>query len=119
MLNFMAIVYMVQTLIAQAFSKRIIQHLKEIGNSDYIICGDFNLVLGPYIDCSNYKNVNNPISRELHLDYMETNNVIDPFRDSNPQLKRYPWRRRNPCKQARLNLFLHLRICLNTLKLVK
>ena len=79
MLNFMAIVYMVQTLIAPAFSKRIIQHLEEKGHSDYIICVDFNLVLGPYIDCSNYKNVNNPISRELHLDYMENNNVIDPF----------------------------------------
>ena len=40
--------------------KKIIKHLKEIGNSDYIICGDFNLVLDPYIDCSNYKNINNP-----------------------------------------------------------
>ena len=89
-----------------SFFKKIIQHLEEIGNSDYIICGDFNLVLDPYIDCSNYKNINNPKSRELLLDYMETNDIIDPFRDSNPQLKRYTWRRRNPLKQARLDFFL-------------
>ena len=91
--------------------KKIIKHLKEVGNSDYIICGDFNLVLDPYIDCSNYKNINNPKSRELLLDYMETNDIIDPFRESNPQLKRYTWRRRNPLKQARLDFFSHLRVC--------
>ena len=67
-----------------SFLKKIIQHLEEIGNSDYIICGDFNLVLDPYIDCSNYKNINNPKSRELLLDCMETNDIIDPFRESNP-----------------------------------
>ena len=43
-----------------SFFKRIIQHLEEIGNSHYIICGDFNLVLDPYIDCSNYQHINNP-----------------------------------------------------------
>ena len=89
-----------------SFFKKIIQHLEEIGNSDYIICGDFNLVLDPYIDCSNYKNINNPKSRELLLNYMETNDIIDPFRESNPQLKQYTWRRRNPLKQARLDFFL-------------
>ena len=51
------------------------------------------------------KNINNP-NRELLLDYMETNDIIDPFRESNPQLKRYTWRRRNPLKQAKLDFFL-------------
>ena len=37
---------------------------------------------------------------------METNDIIDPFRESNPQLKRYTWRGRNPLKQARLDFFL-------------
>ena len=46
-----------------SFFKKKNQHLEELGNSDYIICGDFNLVLDPYIDCSNYKNINNPKSR--------------------------------------------------------
>ena len=55
--------------------------------------------------CSNYKNINNP-NRELLLDYMETNDIIDSFRESNPQLKRYTWRRRNPLKQAKLDFFL-------------
>ena len=89
-----------------SFFKKIIQHLEEQGSSDYIICADFNLVLDPYIDCSNYKNRNNPKSSELLLEYMETIDIIDPFRESNPQLKRYTWRRRNPLKQARLDFFL-------------
>ena len=37
---------------------------------------------------------------------METNDIIDTFRESNPQLERYTWRRRNPLKQARLDFFL-------------
>ena len=39
------------------FFKKIIQQLEEIGNSDYIICGDFNLVLDQYFCCLNYKNI--------------------------------------------------------------
>ena len=39
---------------------------------------------------------------------METNDIIDTFRESNPQLKRYTWRRRNPLKQARLDFFSHI-----------
>lgn len=89
-----------------SFFHRIFQYIEEIGNNDFIICGDFNLVLNPCIDCSDYKNINNPKARKVLLEYIEMNNVIDPFREIQPQLKRYTWRKRNPLKQARLDFFL-------------
>lgn len=88
-----------------SFYQKIFCHIEEIGNSEYIICGDFNLVLDPYMDSSNYKNINNPKARDTLLEYMEINNVIDPFRELHPQLKRYTWRKRSPLKQSRLDFF--------------
>lgn len=90
-----------------SFFQKIFQHTEEIGNADFIICGDFNLVLDPGKDSSNYKNINNPKARDRLIEYMEINHVADPFRENNPQLKRYTWRRRNPLKQARLDFFLN------------
>ena len=78
----------------------------KIGNADFIICGDFSLVLDPEKDSSNYKNINNPKARDRLIEYLEINHVTEPFRENNPQLKRYTWRRRNPLKQARLDFFL-------------
>lgn len=89
-----------------SFFQKIFKHIEEIGNNDCIICGDFNLVLDPHTDCSNYKNINNPKARDILLEYMQINNVIDPFRELHPQLKHYTWRKRNPLKQARLDFFL-------------
>lgn len=89
-----------------SFYQKIFCHIEEIGNSEYIICGDFNLVLDPYMDSSNYKNINNPKARDTLLEYMEINNVIDPFREIHPQLKHYTWRKRSPLKQSRLDFFL-------------
>ena len=34
------------------------------------------------------------------------NNMIDPFRENFPMLKRYTWRKKTPLKQARLDYFL-------------
>ena len=43
-----------------AFYENIFSHIDEICNSDFTICGDFNLVLDPNMDCYDYKHVNNP-----------------------------------------------------------
>ena len=82
-----------------SFFQKIFQHTEEKGNAVFIICGDFNLVLDPEIDSSNYKNINNPKARDRPIEYMEINHVTDPFRENNPQLKRYTLRRRSPLKQ--------------------
>ena len=37
---------------------------------------------------------------------IDIDNMIDPFRENFPKLKRYTWRKENPLKQARLDYFL-------------
>ena len=88
------------------FFQEIFQKVDDIGNTDFIICGDFNLILDPNKDCSNYKYVNNPKARDRVLKFIDEKNAIDMFRENNPELKRYTWRKRNPLKQARLDFFL-------------
>ena len=76
-------------------------------DTDYVvICGDFNLVLDPKIDCQNYAHINNPKARSVLLDTMNQMKLIDAFRTVHPTLRRYSWRKRNPVKQSRLDYFL-------------
>lgn len=90
--------------------------IQEIGNDTYIICGDFNLIVDPDIDCSNYKHINNPKARNYIINKIKENNLFDPFRELHPSMKRFTWRRKNPLKQARLDFFL---ITENMINLVK
>ena len=88
------------------FFKIISNYIDEIGNTDIIICGDYNCVLNPDLDYYNYKCLNNPKAREEVLDIINTKYLVDPFRENFPTLKKFTWRKRNPCKQARLDYFL-------------
>lgn len=54
----------------------------------------------------NYKSLNNPKSRLELLRLIEILNHKDLFRENNPNLKKYTWRRKTPVKQARLDFFL-------------
>ena len=69
-------------------------YITDFGNDSYIICGDFNLVLDPYLDCYNYRHINNPNARKKLLELIESNSLIDPFRQSYPELRRYTWRKK-------------------------
>ena len=86
-----------QTQIIQPFMK-IYLHTDEIGNSDFTICGDYNLVLDPNMDSYNYKHVNNPKARDKLLGKIYEKNIVDPFRETFPLKKCYTWRKRNPLK---------------------
>ena len=84
-----------------------IANLIDITNNDkYILCGDYNCILDPILDSYNYKHVNNPKARDKVIEMININNMIDPFRENFPKLKRYTWRKKNPLKQARLDYFL-------------
>ena len=79
----------------------------ELSEHDYcLICGDFNLVLDPIKDCRNYKNINNPRSRQYLLQAMGSLELRDAFRHLNKDLKRFTWHRKNPIRCARLDYFL-------------
>ena len=84
-----------------------IENLIAHSDADYnILCGDFNLVLDPEKDAFNYRNINNPNSRQSVLEIMNASNLIDIFRLCHPNDKCYTWRRKHPIKQARLDYFL-------------
>ena len=87
------------------FSK--IVELAQNENADHVmICGDYNLVLNPSIDCQNYTSINNPQARQKVLQMINDLDLIDSFRCLNKNVKRFSWRKKNPLKQGRLDYFL-------------
>ena len=71
-----------------------------------VLCGDFNLVLNPRMDCSNYVSINNPNAHHTLIETLNTYNLKDAFRYFNPDTSRFIWHRRNPIKQARLDYYM-------------
>ena len=82
-----------------------VQNILKEHPADYIICGDFNLVLDPHMDSYNYKHLNNPKARLSVLNISDLN-LLDIYRNTHQSIRRYTWRKRNPLKQARLDFFL-------------
>ena len=67
---------------------------------DFIIIGwDFNLVQHTNLDYNNYKNINNPKSRDIVLQLKEKYNLTDPWRLQNEDTRRYTWFNNNPVKK--------------------
>ena len=82
---------------------------KYIGEVDYtniVMGGDFNLVLDPNLDYYNYKHVNNPNAANKVENMILDLDITDIWRDLNPEIRRYTWRRPNPLQQSRLDFFL-------------
>ena len=88
------------------FFKQISSHIDNIHNTDIIICGDYNCVLNPELDYYNYKGINNAKARETVLEIINDKYLIDPFRENYSTKKKFTWRKKSPCKQARLDYFL-------------
>ena len=84
-----------------SFFERLNQLIEENTMDHLIICDDFNVVLNPEMDCSNYLNINNP-KRQVLLETINSHNLIDVFRYFHPDTQRY----KNPIKQARLDYFI-------------
>ena len=63
------------------------------------MCGDWNLVLKPEKDCSNYLHVNNPKARMMVLNFIEEENFVDIWGSMNEDSKAYTWRRLTPQKK--------------------
>ena len=67
------------------------EHVSEMGLSDIIMGGDWNLVLDPNTDYCNYKHVNNPLSRDRVEDMISNLDLTDIWRDLNAVCKRFTW----------------------------
>ena len=89
-----------------SFYNKVSEFIEHFDNQSIIMTGDYNLVQDQNLDTYNYLCINNPKAKEKVLDMMEMYNLIDPFRELYPEMKRYTWRKRTPFKQARLDFFL-------------
>lgn len=82
------------------------QKLEILGYNDIIIGGDWNLVMNPALDYHNYKHNNNTKAQEQVVELSAELDLIDVWREINPETLRYTWRRHNQRQQARLDFFL-------------
>ena len=77
----------------------------KFGDTNYIIGGDFNIVLNPKMDKWGGEN-ESPSKAALYLkSFLERNNIIDIWRTLYPDKKQYTWRRKNPMQQSRIDLW--------------
>ena len=88
------------------FYSKINQKIDELNLTNIIWAGDWNLVMNPNIDYHNYKHNNNPRAQEKIIDIMNEKGLVDIWREMNPEIMRYTWRRIRPMQQSRLDFFL-------------
>ena len=86
------------------------EKIQKLNNANIIFGGDWNLVLDPSIDYCNYKHNNNPKAQEKVIEISADLELVDVWREINPEILRYTWRRPNPPQQARLDFFLNGRM---------
>ena len=82
------------------------EKLQTFQNTYTIIAGDWNLVLNPDIDYCNYRHVNNQNAQEKVIQLIDDLQLVDIWREINPEIRRFTWRRPNPPQQSRLDFFL-------------
>ena len=83
------------------------QKIKDLGLTNIIWGGDWNLVLNPNLDLQNYRHVNNQKSQEIVTEMMDELNIADIWREINQELLQFTWRRARPVlQQSRLDYFL-------------
>ena len=80
--------------------------IQELSSTNIIMAGDWNLVLNPNLDYDNYKRINNIKARDTVLEMTTELELADIWREYNPEVQRYTWRRPNPFQQSRLDFFL-------------
>ena len=89
------------------FYRNLEEKISLYGHIDNIItCGDWNLVMNFDLDCYNYRRRNNVEASEEVQNLMSIFNLSDVWRESNPDSKRYTWRRSTPFQQSRLDYYL-------------
>ena len=87
------------------FYEKVQTELQKIKCDDWIIGGDYNLVLDPQLD---KKGGNNPNKKSLHVlkNIITSMNLIDSYRHQFPDKNEYTWRQTRPKVSCRLDYFL-------------
>ena len=92
----------------------LIDRIRTFNFDNIIIGGDWNLVLNFSLDYSNYKHNNNVKAQEQVEILMNDLDLVDIWREINPELRKYTWRRSSPLQQSRLDFFLVSESILNS-----
>ena len=87
------------------FYSELEERIFEVGFENVIIGGDWNAISNFYLDCQNYKHHNNPKATEQIEQLTDDLDLIDIWRELNPELRRFTWRRNRPFQQGRLDYF--------------
>ena len=89
------------------FYSQINQKIEEHSLTNIVWGGDWNLVLNFNLDCHNYLHNNNTKAQEKVIEVMNERQLVDIWREINPEILRYTWRRNRPIlQQGRLDFFL-------------
>jgi exonuclease III len=70
------------------------------------MCGDWNTVQDLDLDTYNILYDKHQQSRAVIQDLKNVLELIDPWRNSNQDLRMYTWKQKSPLKQIRLDYFL-------------
>ena len=73
---------------------------------NWVLCGDWNLVLNQIQDTHNYLKHYHPNSSKVLLEFIKKYELIDAWRLENLDKKKFTWFRPSPVKAARLDYFL-------------
>ena len=83
------------------------ERINEVGCQNVIMGGDWNLVLDFSLDYYNYKHCNNVKAHEQVENMKDNLDLLDIWREINPEVRRFTWRRNRPqMQQSRLDFFL-------------
>ena len=81
------------------------ERINEVDFENFIIEGDWNLVLDFTLDHYNYKHHNNSKAQEEVDNLIINLGRLDISRELYPDMRRYTWRRNTPLQQSRLDFF--------------
>jgi exonuclease III len=82
----------------------IVNIIEDCGNMNYMLCGDWNLVLDAEIYLFKYKAVNNHRARKHHMSYIK--GLVDIWITFHDNKEHFTWSKKNHIKVARIDFFL-------------
>ena len=88
------------------FYKNLMTILNDFSQHNMIFGGDWNMVMQSDQDTVNYRNINNPKSREVLNEIIDKYCLTDIWRLLHGGTRHYTWRQNKYKKQARLDFFL-------------
>ena len=100
------------------FFQQFQSNIEKFENSQLIVGGDFNVVQNYLIDIPSTQNKNNPKAQEVIINLKEELDLIDPWRENNPETRMYTWHNSRH-KQSRLDYFLISTLIMQNVQNVK